>query len=143
VILDVPSDLRGVGSPASRRRGVGLAFALAAVAVTLASSGPADAATRRATDREAGVRFVLDGRQLTVRVLSSAPRRVRRALAAARIRAACTRYTPVVTVTDVRRWPATPRRERYRFGRDISRRAAWCLIEHRRGGDIAFASFTR
>jgi hypothetical protein len=129
--------------PAPRSRGVGVAWTLAIAAVTFACAAPAQAATRRATDREAGVRFVLDGPRLTVRVLSTAPRRVRRALAGRRIKAACMRYTPVVAVTDTRRWSAMPRRTSYRFGRDISKRAAWCLIEHRRGGDIAFANFSR
>ena len=143
-MIDAPStDARGAGLPAPRRRGARLACVLALGALTVASSTSAEGATRRATDHEAGIRFVLDGRQLGVRVLSSAPRRVRRQLAGARIKAACTRYTPVITVTDVRRWSATSRRKRDRFGRDISKRAAWCLIEHRRGGDIAFATFTR
>ena len=31
----------------------------------------------------------------------------------------------------------------YRFRRDISRRAKWCLVEHPRGGDVAVVIFTR
>jgi hypothetical protein len=31
---------------------------------------------------------------------------------------------------------------RYRFSRNISRRAKWCLLEHARGADVAFVTFT-
>jgi hypothetical protein len=119
--------------------GAAVGFALATAA---AEPPPADAATRRATDREAGVRFVLENRRLTVRLLARAPRRVRRAVQGNRVKVVCTRYAPIVTVTDTRRWRSGARRARFRFGRDISRDAAWCLIEHRRGGDIAFVNFS-
>jgi hypothetical protein len=112
------------------------------LAIAAAEPPPADAATRRATDREAGVRFVLENRRLTVRLLARAPNRVRRALQGSRVRVACTRYTPIATVTDTRRWRSGARRARFRFERNISRDAAWCLIEHRRGGDIAFVNFS-
>jgi len=103
------------------------------------------AATRRATDSEARVRFTLDKRLLTVRVLSRAPRRVRRRLYGERVRAVCgTRFpfTQGVTVRRARFWPAGRRRMRYRFSRNISRRAKWCLLEHARGADAAFVTFS-
>jgi hypothetical protein len=40
----------------------------------------------------------------------------------------------------VRRWPRGRREVRYRFARNISRRALWCLLEYPRGGDVAFAN---
>jgi hypothetical protein len=99
--------------------------------------------TRRATDREAGIRFTLADRVLTVQILRSAPRRVRRQVLGERVTAACRRYRPVVKVTDTRRWRDGADKLRFRFARNISRTAAWCLLEHRRGGDVAFASFGR
>jgi hypothetical protein len=61
----------------------------------------------------------------------------------ARVSAACQRYRPVVKVSDARRWRDGSRRLRLRFARDISSTVAWCLLAHRRGGDVAFASFGR
>ena len=120
----------------------------ACVVVSVLASAPpvAGAATRRATDWDARVRFTLDGRLLTVRVLPRAPRRVRRELFDTRIRAVCGTRFPFTArgkVTRTRLWPAGRHRLRYRFRRDISRRAKWCLVEHPRGGDVAVVIFTR
>jgi hypothetical protein len=115
--------------------------AAGALASTLCLAAASDAATRRATDREAGIRFTLEDRVLTVRILRSAPRRVRRQVLGERVTAACQRYRPVVKVTDRRRWRDGARKRRFRFDRNISRTVAWCLLEHRRGGDIAFVAF--
>ena len=118
---------------------------LSAVAV-LAGLGmvpPAGAAVRRGTDRDAGVRFTLDGSVLRVRLLATAPRRVRRQVQGKRVRATCLRYVPVVEVNSLRTWPAGQRRLRYRFRRDISRKVAWCLLERPGGDDIAFANLRR
>jgi hypothetical protein len=104
------------------------------------------AAIRRGTDAEARVRFTLDGRLLTVRLLRNAPRRTRRAVYGKRVHAACGtdfNFTQGVKVGRTRVWPRGQRRLRYRFGRNISRRAKWCLIEHPAGGDIAYASLAR
>lgn len=104
---------------------------------------PSAAAVRRGTDTEARVRFTLDGRLLTVRLLSNAPRRTRRAVYGRRIRAVCGtdfNFSQAVKVRRTRLWPRGRRRLRYRFRRNISRRAKWCLIEHPAGGDVAFAS---
>jgi hypothetical protein len=104
----------------------------------------AEAATRRATDTGASVRFTLDNRVLTVRVLRGAPRRVRRHLYGHRIQATCGTAFPFTRGVRVRRarvWPSGRRRVRFRFGRNISRRAKWCLLE-RSGTDVAFVTFT-
>jgi hypothetical protein len=116
---------------------------LAACVVILAIAPAADAATRRATDTEARVRFTLDGRVLTVRVLRRAPAGTRRALFGKRVRAVCGTRFPFSEGVKVRRtrlWPRGRRRMRYRFSRDISRRAKWCLLEHPAGGDIAYVN---
>lgn len=116
----------------------------AALMVLLVAAPAAGATTRRGTDREAGVRFTLDGRVLTARLLPRAPTRVRRQLFGKRIRAVCGTdfaFARGVKVRRTRLWPRGRRRIRYRFGRNVSRRAKWCLVEHPRGGDVAFASF--
>ena len=118
--------------------------AIAAVLVALAAAPPAGAATREATDSEARVRFTLDGRVLTARLLRGAPRRVRRQLFGETIKAVCGtsfNFDRAVKVRDRRRWPDGRRAVRFRFSRDISGRAKWCLLEHPRGGDVAYANF--
>jgi hypothetical protein len=136
-------DLRrgGVVPP---RRAPPVIVATLALVVLLMAVPAVPAATRRAMDREAGVRFTLDGRVLTARVLPRAPVRVRRQLFGDRIRAVCGTnfaFTRGVKVRHTRLWPRGRTRMRYRFRRNISRRDKWCLLEHRRGGDVAFASF--
>jgi hypothetical protein len=115
-----------------------------AVLVLLVSAPTSEAATRRATDWEAGIRFTLDGRVLTARVLPRASRRVRRELYGKRVRAVCGTsfaFSEGVKVRRTRVWPRGRNRLRYGFRRNISRRAKWCLLEHPRGGDIAFVTF--
>jgi hypothetical protein len=118
----------------------------ASVALTVLVAPPAaDAATRRATNSELRVRFTLDNRVLTVRLLRGAPRRVRRQLYGHRIQATCGTdldFTEGVKVRRTRLWPQGRRRVRFRFGSNISRRAKWCLVERRNGDDVAFVSFT-
>jgi hypothetical protein len=114
---------------------------VAAILVTIPADG---SATRRATDQEAGIRFTLDDRVLTARVLPRAPAGVRRQLFGHRMRAVCGtnfNFARGVKVRRTRLWPRERARLRYRFRRNISRRAEWCLLEHRRGGDVAFGSF--
>jgi hypothetical protein len=122
-----------------------LVVVIATVLALLALVPAAGAATRRATDSAADVRFTLDGRLLTVRVLPRAPRRVRREVFGERIRATCGTdfvFTRGVKVSRTRTWPAGRARMRYRFRRDISRRAKWCLLEHPRGGDVAYVNLS-
>jgi hypothetical protein len=112
--------------------------------VALAAPPAAGAATRRATDREARVRFTLEGRVLTARLLHGAPARVRRQLYGRTVKAVCGtdfNFDRARKVRDWRRWPRGRRTVRFRFRRDISRRAKWCLLEHPRGGDVAYVNF--
>jgi len=123
-----------------------LALVATAVSAMLSTAAEADAATRRATDSQARIRFTLERRVLTTRLLSGAPRRVRRQLYGKRVRAVCGTnfaFDRGVKVRRARTWPRARGRVRFRFDRDISRRAKWCLIEHPRGGDVAFVSFPR
>jgi hypothetical protein len=112
----------------------------------LLAAPAADAATRRATNSELRVRFTLDDRVLTVRLLRGTPRGVRRQLYGHRIRAVCGTnfdFTEGVTVRRTRVWPQGRRRLRFGFSRNISRRAKWCLVERAStGNDVAAVSFT-
>jgi len=118
--------------------------AIAAAAVPVGSALAVDGTDHRFA-------FVLHGRTLTVRALDqpsdcggycdpfafpSAAVRGRR------VRASCggTAGHRRPAVRQTRRWPAHALSLRFHFGRDISRRATWCLIEDARtGGDVAFA----
>jgi hypothetical protein len=107
---------------------------------------PTAATTRRGTDGEAHIRFTLDGRLLIVRLLRGATRATRREVYGKRIHAACGtdfNFSRGVKVGRTRMWPRGQRRVRYRFRRNISRRAKWCLIEHPAGADVGFASLGR
>jgi hypothetical protein len=114
---------------------------------TLVPPTAADAATRRATDPDARIRFTLDNRVLTVRLLRGAPRGVRRQLYGHRIQAVCGTgfpdFTEGVRVRRTRLWPQGRRRLRYRFRRNISRRARWCSLEpYRSTNDVATVVFS-
>jgi hypothetical protein len=115
-----------------------------AVAVLLALILPAGAgaAVKTRVDRHAAVRLTLDGRLLTATLVKP---RSSDELFGKRIDAVCgssflhLRRTRVVRR---QRWPVGAREMSFRFGRDISRSAKWCLIEHH-AGDIAFVSFIK
>ena len=116
-----------------------------AAPVTLAIVGAcapaASAATRVRVDRDNGVRFTLDGKALTVTFLQAR----RKDIEGKRVRVACgTSFgrprKNVVIVND--RWPARALSATFAFRRDISRRAKWCVLEHRDGLNVtALASF--
>jgi hypothetical protein len=123
-----------------------LAAALAAVSFALASA-PAAAAGPVRVDRTHGVRFELDGRVLKVRLLprpDGRPPAVSRRVWGKRIDAVC---SPVfhprsrsMFVRQIRRWPRGELELRYRFGRDISARVKWCVLEDG-AEDVAVVSF--
>jgi hypothetical protein len=93
------------------------------------------------------MRLTLDGRVLTAEIVRT-PRIHRdptseERLHGKQIDAICSASSrPLLreVVIRTRRWPVGARRMSFVFGRDISRRAKWCLIEHR-AADIAFVSF--
>jgi hypothetical protein len=110
--------------------------------------GTADAATKTATDRFHGVRFRLSGDRLTVSVVPQRDRQspdVRRELWGKRVEAVCAttfgyRRLRRSSVRETRRWPPGRMTLTYRFGRDVSRLAKWCLLEVN-AGDIAAVNF--
>jgi hypothetical protein len=99
---------------------------------------------RQAVDGEAGVRFTLAGRVLTVRLLASAPSKTRWRVSHARIRATCGKglasLRPESELRDTRTrfWPAGRVRMIYRFRLDLSGIATWCRLEDPEVGHVAF-----
>jgi hypothetical protein len=148
---------RRVLRPAAR---VALAAAAVAVVVALVAveatdrngadrgrrpAGPAPGA-KLATDGQAGVRFRLDGRVLTVRLLPYAPAETHTRVSAARIRATCGKGFAekpggVPHQTRTRFWPAGRGQLSFRFPRDISADARWCRLEDPVVGHVAFVTF--
>jgi hypothetical protein len=86
------------------------------------------------------MRLTLDGRVLTAKIVH---RKAEEQLFGRRIDAICSphsRPSPRGVLVRTRLWPRGASQLSFTFGRDISRRARWCLIEHH-AGDIAFVSF--
>lgn len=120
--------------------------------LNLALLGPtsiADADVRTKMDRQQGVRLKLEGKRLTATVVAR-PNHHRTPplseLSGKRVRAGCGisfRHRSSAAVRDVRRWPTAATSMSFDFGRDISRRAKWCLVEATDGGDLVFVSFLR
>jgi hypothetical protein len=103
-----------------------------------------------ADDREAGVRFRLEGRVLTVSLLASAPDRTRQKVDGKRLRATCAEAFaqgpgpgpgPEPLQTRTRIWPAGSTLARFRFRGDITRIATWCRLEDPVAGHVAFVRF--
>jgi hypothetical protein len=124
-----------------------LLVAALAVAALLALASPASAAVRTATDRRAGVAFRLDGRVLTLRLLPSAPRSVRRELRGGSVLAACfsdlARADAGVVVLAQRDWPRGRAVLRVRFPLDVSRLASGCSVGSGEGDPVAQVVFRR
>ena len=101
-------------------------------------------------DAQAGVRLSLEGRQLTVRLLSWTPNETHDRVVGARIRATCgVALAQVAPEGDPRNareertrlWPAGRDTLRFRFARDISKIARWCRVEDPAVGHVAFVKF--
>jgi hypothetical protein len=115
------------------------------------STRPVEPSARLAEDLEAGVRFELDGRVLTVHLLASAPGETRRRVSGERVRAMCGKGLtegpgpapgrPDTIQQATRGWPAGSTRGRFPFPGDISAIATWCRLENPAVGHIAFARF--
>lgn len=94
-------------------------------------------------DGEAGVRFSLEERVLTVQVLASAPRKTRDRVNGARIRATCGKSLigNAPRETQTRLWPAGRTQLRYSFALDVSSGVSWCRLEDPVVGHVAFVKF--
>jgi hypothetical protein len=114
----------------------------------LSLSASAQAATREKTDHKVGVEFKLAGHTLRAKVVPPsypvAGTGVKAELWRHHVRAACAtslRRTVALTVHTARRWPRGRLSLKYRFQRDISARARYCLLEDTSGGDLALVYF--
>jgi hypothetical protein len=118
------------------------ALGLAALFLLVVPAARADEATR--LDRLNGVRFVLDGRALTVTLVPQPDRRpadIRADVWGKRIDAICF-AGPRAKVRDIRLWPEGQLELSYRFPRDISARIKSCLLEDG-ATDVAGVIFKR
>jgi hypothetical protein len=129
--------------------GAAIIVALVAVVVTVAREAdverPAEPPGKKlvATDVERGVRFSLDGRVLTVQLLSDRPD-VLETVSGAEISATCGTNVaappgdPRGETTVFRIWPAGETSLSYRFPRDVS---SWCRLSRQSVGIVASVSF--
>jgi hypothetical protein len=116
--------------------------ALLALGVALATPTAGAAAVKTGFDRHGGLRLTLDGRVLTATIVRQ---RAEEDLFGKRIDAVCSSTSPLTRrglVIRTRLWPEGASRLRFRFKRDVSRNAKWCLIEHR-ARDVAVVWFIR
>jgi|Tabmets5t2r1_1033131.scaffolds.fasta_scaffold10847_2 hypothetical protein len=132
-----------------------LAVVVALVAVVLAVARESDverqAAPQPAPDKkgvvtdvgydfERGVRFGLDGRVLTVQLLTPVRNQTFETVSGARISATCGAPPgdPRRETTVTRRWPDGQTSTSYDFPRDV---ASWCRLEDQSGSILAFVRF--
>jgi len=112
---------------------------------------PSQGGTKVGVDVSAGVRFTLEGRQLTVTLLPWALTETRNRVSGARIRATCgVAYAQVGPEGDPRNareertrfWPAGRDSLRFRFrGVISSSNARWCRAEDAAVGNVGFVRF--
>jgi hypothetical protein len=98
------------------------------------------AVTEFGDDVARGVRFVLDGRVLTVSLLPPVRNQTFETVEGARISATCGAPPgdPRRETTLTRRWPAGQTSTSYRFPRDVS---SWCRLYDQSGSVVASVSF--
>jgi hypothetical protein len=98
------------------------------------------AVTHFGDDVERGVRFVLDGRVLTVSLLPPVRNQIFETVSGARISATCGAPPgdPRRETTVTRRWPDGQTSTSFRFPRDVS---SWCRLYDQSGSIVAFVSF--
>ena len=129
-----------------------LAVVVALVAVVLAVARESDVERQAAPpgekvvvsdvgyDFERGMRFGLDGRVLTVQLLTPVREQTFDAVSGARISATCGAPPgdPRRETTVTRRWPDGQTSTSYDFPRDV---AGWCRLYDQSGSMVAFVSF--
>jgi hypothetical protein len=121
------------------------ASAALALAIFLILPGSAAGAVKTGLDRHAGMRLTLDGRVLTAKIANArgGDLDLEEQLYGKRIDAVCSSSflrPRQHSVVRARRWPVGARRLSFRFGRDISDRVKWCLIE-KHGVDVAAVTY--
>jgi hypothetical protein len=113
-----------------------------ALAGALLAAAPADAALERKEDRRAGVIFRLNGKHLTMKLREQGNPRTVKKVVGKKLDAACgTNSERGGTIVDATfTWPEGRSSVSVDFKRDISRRVAYCVLEHD-GADIAVVMF--
>jgi hypothetical protein len=120
-------------------------YAAATIALALAlTPALAHAAVKRKEDRRAGIVFRLSGTHLTMKLRDQGNPRTVKKVVGRRLVAACgTNAERGGTIVDATfTWPEGRSSVAVDFDRDISRRAAYCVLE-RNGTDIAVVKFPR
>ncbi len=104
---------------------------------------PAFADVKRSKDRKAGVTFRLSKKHLTMKLSDQADARVSKKLLGKTNVVACgTNAERGGTVVEAElAWPENRASVAVDFERDLSKRAVYCLIESKRGSDIAVVKF--
>ena len=104
----------------------------------------ADAAVKRKEDRRAGIVFRLSATHLTMKLRDQGNPRTVKKVVGRRLVAACgTNARSGGTIVDATfTWPRNRSAVAVDFDRDISRRAAYCVLE-RKGVDVAVVKFPR
>jgi hypothetical protein len=120
-------------------------YAAATIALALAlTPALAYGAVKRKEDRRAGIVFRLSGAHLTMKLRDQGNPRTVKKVVGRRLVAACgTNVERGGTIVDVTfTWPEGRSSVAVDFDRDISRRAAYCVLE-RNATDIAVVKFPR
>jgi hypothetical protein len=118
--------------------------ALTIVLLLLATAGPAESKRRARTDERTGVRFVLDGQFLTLRLLPEARSDTRNELIGQPLRLVCSesyRLRRKTRLVQEFTWPANQDAVSLTLARDISSDVKWCLVESDGGVDVADVPF--
>ena len=116
--------------------------ALIAVLGIAALAVPASADVKRAKDHDVGVTFRLNGAHLSMKLSDQLDPRAAKKLLGKKVAAACgTRPDGGKVYDAIFVWPADKSAYGVDLKRDISAKAAYCLLETYRGADIAVAKF--
>jgi hypothetical protein len=113
-----------------------------ALALSLGLPAAAAAALARKEDKAAGVLFRLDGKHLTMKLREQGNPRTVKKVIGKQLTAACgTNARSGGTIVDATfTWPEGRSSVAVDFVRDISRRVAYCVLEHK-AADIAVVRF--
>jgi hypothetical protein len=112
------------------------------VVLALLAATPASAAIKRSKDRKVGVTFRLNGTHLSMKLSDQVDPRAAKKLLGKKVAAACgTRPDGGKVYDAIFVWPEDKSAMGVDLKRDISAKAAYCLLETYRGSDIALVKF--
>jgi hypothetical protein len=113
-------------------RRVIVSLLLTATVATAVTADPAAAASRKASDGLAGLRFSLDGKRLTLELTGK--QQAAKRLRGRRIRVSCATAAAVkpnskLVARGSGVWGRTARTRSFTLSRDVSAKAKWCLVQ--------------